>query len=210
MNEILTVHNNHFRLHHSGAVYWIQTGIALIADVHLGKTTHFRKHGIAIPPEVIRSNYLRLQEVVDTYEPKELWFLGDLFHSYKNSEWDLFANWVKAQSATITLISGNHDVVTESAYEAIGIKVYDNLEQDTFYFTHYPDTKTGYFNFCGHIHPAVKLKGSAKQQIKLPCFVKNDDQLILPAFGDFTGNFYIDQSTAEGVYVCTDNEVFLV
>ncbi|UXH80373.1 ligase-associated DNA damage response endonuclease PdeM [Roseateles amylovorans] len=41
---------------------------------------------------------------------------------------------------------------------------------------------------AGHLHPAVWLRGPAADRLRLPCFCKTADQLILPAFGAFTGS----------------------
>lgn len=211
MTETLTVHQHRFILHSSGAVYWENNNTVCIADVHLGKTTYFGKHGIAVPMEVIRSNYARMQEIIDRFNPEHLYFLGSLFQGYQNSDWEIFAHWISRQSVKITLITGNHEFTDPCMYEHIGIKVADELrESELFRFTHHPEEKDGLFNICGHLHPAVKLNGFAKQQIKLPCFVKNPNQLILPAFGDFTGNSYVDQNTMEAIFACTDKDVILV
>jgi hypothetical protein len=44
------------------AIFWQETQTLLIGDLHLGKITHFRKEGIAVPPNAIDNNFKRLNE----------------------------------------------------------------------------------------------------------------------------------------------------
>ena len=67
------------------------------------------------------------------------------------------------------------------------------------------DTKA--FVFCGHVHPGVRLQGVGRQQIKLPCFYHSTSQLILPAFGAFTGLHILKPKLEDHVYVTTGKEV---
>ena len=56
MIENLKIHKNHFKLHPSGAIYWEEKKMLLIADVHLGKVAHFRKHGAPVPANAAFQN----------------------------------------------------------------------------------------------------------------------------------------------------------
>jgi len=196
-----------FILHSSGAVFWNKESMLLIADVHLGKVTHFRKHGSAIPQESISQNFKALAEVVAYFKPKFLCFLGDLFHSYINNEWLLFENFIGEISCDVILISGNHDIIPTSMYDKIGVEVIQELVIKTFLLTHHPENRIGFFNFSGHIHPGVKLLGFGKQFLSLSCFYRTKNQIILPAFGSFTGKFIIQPKKEDHIYVITDNEV---
>ena len=60
----ITIQNQTFILHPSGALFWETRKLLLISDVHLGKVSHFRKHGVAIPNNVVSENFNRLTEVV--------------------------------------------------------------------------------------------------------------------------------------------------
>ncbi|MGO1585069.1 MAG: ligase-associated DNA damage response endonuclease PdeM, partial [Mesonia sp.] len=85
----------------SGVAYWESKHILLIADVHLGKIAHFRKHGSAVPQKAILKNFEQLKKVVATYQPEKIYFLGDLFHSAYNSEFAYFKTWVQEQQADL-------------------------------------------------------------------------------------------------------------
>lgn len=194
----------------SGVSYWEEQKMLLVADVHLGKISHFRNNGSAVPQQAIQVNFERLTAAINRYKPQKLVFLGDLFHSVLNSEWILFENWIKNQQLSVTLIAGNHDVISLQHYLVIKVEVFESLTIDKFRLTHHPEEQEGFFNICGHIHPGYRLTGFAKQFLKLKCFYKSENRLILPAFGEFTGCFLINPTSKDQVYVCTENEVIQV
>ncbi len=182
----------------------------LIADVHLGKVTHFRKHGAAIPAHVAYENLEKLTGVVNHFQPQTVCFLGDLFHSNLNSEWSDFAKWVDYTSAQVILISGNHDIIPQYLFEALGVQIYKELILEKFLLTHHPTELDAYFNFCGHIHPGVKLQGVGRQTVRVACFYKTEKQLIFPAFGSFTGKYILTPSEKDEIYVLVDGEVLFI
>ena len=158
MTHPLQINQQNFILHPFGGLFWEQKSLLLISDVHLGKVAHFRKFGAAVPQKALHQNFKWLDELVAHFQPFQICFLGDLFHSSLNKEWNLFENWVAKTAATILLIAGNHDIISSEKFRAIGIEIYQELILDNFLLTHHPEERTNYFNFCGHIHPAVRLK----------------------------------------------------
>lgn len=199
--------DNHFVLHPTGATYWQEQDVVLLADVHLGKSAHFRKHGMAVPSQADDKEYDKLNEVITAFNPSRLWFLGDLFHSYVNAEWHFFEQWVRMQSIELALIMGNHDVISRDRFEALGIKTYEVLQMGSVFLTHHPESLNDNFNIAGHIHPSIKLQGSGKQRMKLPCFFTSQTGMILPAFGDFTGTHSLTPKKGNRVFAIVDDEV---
>ena len=210
MTENISVKDEEFILHPSGAIYWEKRSKLMISDVHLGKITHFRKFGMAIPSQAIYKNFQLLQETIDYFNPQEVIFLGDLFHSSLNREWDLFEIFIKANSISFILVMGNHDSISMVKYKNLGINIYEKLVYDAFLLTHFPEEKEGYFNFSGHIHPAIKLKGMGKQSLKLPCFYKKKNQIILPAFGEFTGSYVMKKTSKVEVFAIANDKVIKI
>lgn len=197
-------------LHPSGAIYWPEQQKLLIADVHLGKVSHFRKHGAAIPPEAAAENYRKLNEVMAESQPETICFLGDLFHSYINTEWNVFIEWVGKQKKQLILIKGNHDIISDLKFEDVNMEVRDSLQIGKFLLTHHPVSEANFFNFAGHLHPGVRMVGKGRQGIRLSCFYRTTDQLILPAFGNFTGKHIIRPGENDEVYVIVSGEVIFV
>lgn len=211
MTFSISINNNTFILHCSGAVYWLERQLLLVSDAHLGKVSHFRKFGSAIPGGVIHKNFLKLDEVVRYFNPQGICFLGDLFHSTLNREWDLFRAWVQKTDIPMLLIAGNHDIINPKKYEALGIKTVSEWAiEEGFLLTHHPEIRDGYFTLCGHIHPAVTLRGVGRQVLKLPCFFRSGSQMILPAFGEFTGTYVMQPEEGDMVYVITKDVVMEV
>jgi len=192
MTHPIQLHGQSFQMHFSGALFWVDKSMLLISDVHLGKVSHFRKYGAAVPQQAVQKNFDALSIAVDFFKPKTITFMGDLFHSSLNSEWILFEEWVHSITSEIILVSGNHDIISPLKYEDLHIKVTPELVLDTFLLTHHPEEREGFFNFSGHIHPAILLSGLGRQSVKLPCFYKTDAQMILPAFGEFTGSHTLE------------------
>ncbi len=210
MTNTIKINDNTFILHSNGAVFWEEKNAILIADVHLGKVSHFRKHGVAIPKNAVSKNFSRLTEVVDYFDPESVIFLGDLFHSSKNSEWNLFVEWSDCCVAEIILIAGNHDIIAKENYDKINVKIFRELEIDGFLLTHHPTEREGLFNFSGHIHPGIELRGFGGHHIKLACFFQKKNQMILPAFGEFTGKYILVPEKDDLVYALANDEVVLI
>jgi DNA ligase-associated metallophosphoesterase len=203
----ITLHNQTFQLHSSGACYWEEQDVILLADVHLGKSAHFRKHGMAVPSQADDNEYDKLNAVIAQFQPSRLWFLGDLFHSYQNAEWHFFEQWVRMQSIEIVLVMGNHDVISREHFELLGVKTVNQLQMGNFFLTHHPAEIDGNFNIAGHIHPAVQLTGVGRQRMKIPCFFCTELGMILPAYGDFTGTYAMKPKKGNRIFGCVEDEV---
>jgi len=210
VTQNIQIHNQSFVLHPSGSLFWEEKSVLMISDVHLGKVSHFRKYGAAVPQKAIQANFELMDEVVELFDPNNIYFLGDLFHSHINSEWNLFEEWTSKSTSKIILINGNHDIIPPLKYEALGIIIQDELVEKDFLLTHHPAERENYFNFCGHIHPAVKIRGSGKQSLRLPCFFKSPNQMILPAFGEFTGSFTLKPNKKDQVFAIAEGMIIKI
>jgi uncharacterized protein len=183
------------------------TDALIIADVHLGKGTHFNKAGMPIPIASLDKDIQNLVAIIHKYQAETVIFLGDLFHSTINSEWDIFTDFLKRHATlNFILVKGNHDIFDAKHYLHANFKVVNTLAYDDFIFSHEPIAH-GKLVICGHIHPAIKMKGKAKQTLTLPCFYKADKHLILPAFGSLTGLHVLPIKKAEQIFIISKNTV---
>jgi len=195
------------------AIYWKREQALLMADLHLGKINHFRKSGIPVPSKANEKNLELIIELIQSTNPARVIFLGDLFHSHYNQEWEVFGELVKHfQSISFELVLGNHDILSEGQYVRKGITLYEELRMPPFIFTHHPlETEDqDFYNLAGHIHPGATLHGKARQSVTLPCFYFGKQQGILPAFGMFTGLARIRPKKEDGVYVIVENAIVKV
>lgn len=210
MAHPIQIRKQSFKMHFSGTLFWEEKSMLLISDVHLGKVSHFRKFGAAVPQAAVQKNFDMMDTAIDYFKPKTLVFMGDLFHSSLNKEWEIFEDWVRRKSIEIILISGNHDIISPLKYETLLIKVVPEILLDTFLLTHHPEEREGFFNFSGHIHPAIKLSGLGRQSVRLSCFYKTDHQMILPAFGEFTGTYTLEPCNGCEVFALLGDAVLPV
>jgi DNA ligase-associated metallophosphoesterase len=183
----------------------------LVADLHFGKINHFRRSGIPVPPGANDKNTETLIDLLNTIKPKRTIFLGDLFHSHYNEEWDVLGQVLKHFSAcSFELVRGNHDILSQRQYERHHIEVHENsLTIGRFILTHAPLDAAAeeHYNLSGHIHPGVRLTGKGKQSLTLPCFYFGKRQGILPAFGSFTGLALLAPKKEEQVFVIAGDQV---
>jgi len=209
----VTISEERLELLPDRAVYLPSKSALLIADVHLGKVNHFRKNGIAVPSPASRNNLSRLAVMFESEQPREVIFLGDLFHSSFNRAWPEFARFVaEFPEVMFTLVTGNHDILGHHVFEAAGLRVEKHLEFGPFWLTHDRSEHMDLFNLFGHIHPAVRLRGAGKQHLKVPCFFFNFRERfgILPSFGDFTGSHVLKPDSDCKAFVTTGTEVLAV
>ena len=198
------------------ALLWQDEKALIVADVHLGKVGHFRKAGIAIPRSMEQEDLALLSDLIYLYKPEKVIFLGDLFHSDLNNDWDWLVLWRDLfKSVEMILVKGNHDIIADQVYLNSGFKLCDHFQKDSFLFVHEPMTlkkldNQALYVISGHIHPGVKLRGKGRQFLTLPCFHFGMKQAILPAFGKFTGKVCLQCDESDQVFgVLKDSVVAL-
>ena len=192
---------------------WIQElRTLLLSDLHLGKVNHFRRSGIPVPQKVNDSNTETLLQLLMQYGPDRTIFLGDLFHSHYNQEWEVLVQVVSAfPETTFDLVTGNHDILGPHQYQRNRINQHGQYQlTPEILLTHIPDEESTskIYQICGHLHPAVTLRGKGRQSITLPCFWFGNSIGILPAFGAFTGMKRIEPVEGDQIFVIADKKIF--
>lgn len=204
-----TIRGEELILHPSKVIYYPNENALIISDAHLGKADHFRKSGIPVPEGVNKTNLDKIESLINEFNPERIIFLGDLFHSSLNIAWTTFNNLINQfPNKVFELVKGNHDILPDEVYKSSSLIIVDELILGPFMLTHIPlDRKSELYNLAGHIHPGISLKGKAKQYLKLPCFVFNKWQGILPAFGDFTGLFKMNPQEWDQIFGVSSDSV---
>ena len=188
----------------------------MVADVHLGKSGHFRRHGLAVPGQVSAKDVNRLSKLVQTEQPKRVLFLGDLFHSSFNREWRLLGELIQTYpSIEWMLVKGNHEYLADDVYGRLGLQVVSGQwSLGPFVFRHEPTWEGDNpqtdrcFEWSGHLHPGILLRGLARQNMRIPCFYQRPQGVVLPAFGSFTGLSLQPPEAAESIFGVADGRVF--
>lgn len=217
-NEHITIlfHGQELIVSAKRVLYYPAEDTLILSDIHLGKAGHFRKNGIPVPIDINQDNLNRLDACIELFNPKKIIFIGDLFHSEANTEWDDFHDWrTRHRKLSMTLALGNHELYSPQKYEALGLKVASHVDLNGLRFRHQPEPSGAKpiessevsASICGHLHPGIKLAGKGKQRLVLPCFAHYEQQLILPAFGTFTGLHMITMKEALQLYAIAENEL---
>lgn len=209
----ITVSGYTITLLHQKAIWMPEIKTLIIADLHIGKIEHFRSAGIGLPSEASTATITKLKNILDTYLPEKVIFLGDLFHSRKNSSFSFFKNLLETYShVEFILVSGNHDIMTENDYQNLGLVVVYEYYLEKLWLTHEPQDKIipGFYNIAGHLHPGVRLTGKGKESISLSCFYFGEQSAILPAFGYFTGKAMLQNKEKGTIYAIADEKIIMI
>ena len=208
------IRNNTFILFSTRCIFWEDANALILSDLHLGKSGHFRKHGIAVPPKVFKSDMHKLISQIQFVKPSKIIIVGDLFHSHENKEHELFYKWRNDfPLIEFHLVKGNHDILKNKTYMNASIIVHEHSYSfNGFTFTHDIENcnKTHDYCFSGHIHPGITISGIAKQSIKLPCFYFSENYAVLPAFGNFTGTYSLKPAKGDTIFAIADNKIIKV
>jgi DNA ligase-associated metallophosphoesterase len=205
----ITIKEKSIKLLIEKAAIWLEEKTLIISDMHLGKISHFRKAGIALPAKAAEHNFNILDNLILSNNIWRIIFTGDLFHSDKNEEWDTFCRWRrKYHSVEMHIVPGNHDRFDLKCYADVPLIVHqDEYIIDDFVFTHHPRiAKENEYIFCGHVHPVIKVPINSATY-RLPCFYISEQQMIMPSFGYFTGGYVIQPIESEKVIAVVNKEL---
>lgn len=204
----IIIHNQTFVLDHRKVVFDVTKKRLILADLHVGKSAHFRKNGHSMPSYGFENDLKRLQDIMQDYSPKEVLILGDLFHSDHNEEFDKWNKLVASYSETdFQLVIGNHDRWTLTKNRNQRMKFVNELNEDFIKYTHEPTATLNQVNFCGHLHPGVNLIGTGRQRLKLSCFWLSEKTLLFPAFSELTGLCIIKPKKEDRVFAAVGDKV---
>ena len=197
----------------------------IVADLHFGKTGHFRKSGIAVPQNIFKEDLQRLFAEIQYCKPKQLVIAGDMFHSDANKEMDLFLRWRKDISyLPIQLVKGNHDILHDEFYQSANIETENNkLDIDHFSFVHDISVvnsqwsiqngekkNTENYFFSGHVHPGIVISGNSRQSLCFSCFYFGAQYAILPAFSAFTGFYAVKPKKNDSVFAIVKDSLMKI
>lgn len=198
-----------FTLTNQRAAFWKKEKALILSDLHIGKTAHFRKNGIALANHIMKSDLERLSVLIEYFQPEKFIVVGDLLHAGDNSDVDEFCNWRNQYpDLQFYLIEGNHDKISKKLESKLCLNFKaEILEIDNIIFVHDFKKDQLKFQVTGHIHPGFVINSSVKN-IKLPCFVVTENQLLLPAFSEFTGLDTKNLPKKGRFYIFTDSEIY--
>lgn len=169
-------------------IYWPRRKILLAADLHWGKTQYLRNHGIAVSDAVLDADLERLGHIFQDYEISNFIVLGDLVHHEKAlspSIIEKINTFREKNPVELILVKGNHDRYTEFP-SSWGLVEETHLRIDQFLLVHDQKKREKSYQFCGHIHPMMRLSTSL-DSLRLPSFMLLEKACYLPAYSHLTG-----------------------
>jgi len=188
----------------------------IVSDWHLGKLTHFRKEGLFVPAPAIEEELERLNLLIDELDVKEIVFLGDLFHSEWNSDWEklkTYINSINNLSIKCSLTKGNHDILAENHFHHMNLRLIEELVlSEGIVLSHEPinGLPDYMYNIVGHIHPGCLIEAGARQSFKLACFHLQNKVLTMPAFGKFTGLYLVKKEVNSKIFAIVNDTVIAI
>lgn len=199
-------------LHPGRALYWPRMRTLIIADLHFGKGSLFRAAGVPVPAGSTSQGLDALSSLINELQPARLLILGDFFHgkaSRQQSTLDTISRWRQRQrNVEMLLVRGNHDRHAGDPSPDWRIECRDApLREGSLAFCHEPCALPDVPVICGHVHPAAHVKDFDGSMVKIPCFVVEPNQMILPAFGKFTGTHGMSPSAHRQIYLAAAGKV---
>ncbi|MBS0241077.1 MAG: ligase-associated DNA damage response endonuclease PdeM [Proteobacteria bacterium] len=202
----------------SGALYWPDEQMLIVADLHLEKGSAFAARGFMLPPYDTRATLHRLTEVIERRQPRTVVALGDSLHDRgahrRLAEDDLDVVKGLQRGRSWIWVTGNHD---RQVAGQLGGEVVDQVEACGLVLQHEPDAADESVHIAGHLHPVARV-GLGGASVRWPCFIANERRLVLPAFGAFTGGLNVLDAAFQalfgsgpfGVQVCGRDGVYPV
>lgn len=170
----------------SGAIWWPDAALLVVSDLHLGKSGRAaRKRDQPLPPYETRDTLSRLASDLAATAARCVVCLGDSFddleaaHHLPEQE-RLWITQLQAGRQWIW-VEGNHD---PGPVEFGGTHLRQVL-MGALTFRHIADPAAS-GEVSGHYHPKARLQTRGRV-ISRPAFLYDDDRLILPAYGTYTG-----------------------
>ncbi len=165
----------------TGALYLPDHGALCVSDLHLGKSDRIaRRSGVMLPPYEVQVTLEKLQTDIDRIDPQTLICLGDSFDDLDaadslQEDMRLLLTGLQAGRKWIW-IEGNHDPgpVDLGGTHLAQIKI------GTLTLRHIATPEKA--EISGHYHPKHRVTGRSR-----PAFVYDQDRLIMPAYGAYTG-----------------------
>ena len=177
------------------ALWWPAARMVMVADVHFGKAATFRRAAQPVPHGTTADNLARLDAVLAATGADHLVFLGDFLHARSGAAdalWQQLLPWRQRHAhVAMTLVRGNHDQHAGDPPAALALALVNEpwlpWADAPVLACHHPQAVAGHTVIAGHLHPTLRLRGPARDALRAPCFSWGDGQLVLPAFGAFTG-----------------------
>ena len=171
----------------SGALFWPAQSLLTVSDLHFGKSERLaRRGGTLLPPFDTTETLSRLDRDITATNPAQVICLGDSFDDLEAAHGLPEASrlWLTRLMAgrNWSWVEGNHDPGPIN----LGGTHRTDITIGPLTFRHIADpAQSG--EVSGHYHPKARIAGQSRA-----CFLFDQNRLILPAYGSYTGGLWCD------------------
>ncbi|GEA08609.1 metallophosphatase [Alteromonas sp. KUL42] len=194
-----------------GVAYLPACDWLIVSDLHLEKGSYLRSFGNPLPNIDSTATLLRLERILEDYQPSRVISLGDSFHDRhsmsrmtkhdKSHLSDLVNN-----TRQWMWVEGNHDPELPAGIPG---EPCEEIHLDGIVFRHEPQQNESKAQVIGHFHPKLRTRIS-RRSYSGKSFVHNATLFIMPAFGQFTGGLNIDDEVMLSLLSKKERNAFML
>lgn len=192
----------------SGGLYWPELNALLVADLHFEKMSSFARRGQLLPPYDTAMTIGRLERDLAATGARKVIALGDSFHRDEGvatlQEAERLRLRTLVEARDWVWLSGNHD----PSPHALGGVCCAELAIAACVMRHEPVRGQAGL-IAGHLHPAARVALNGKSA-RRPCFVWDENLMILPAYGASTGSLNILSPAFHGLFDHAQTQVIMI
>jgi DNA ligase-associated metallophosphoesterase len=193
-----------------GALWWADTRMLVVADLHLEKGSSFARRGQLVPPYDTGETLARLARLVARLDPRVVVALGDSFHDNEGAARLSVSYRVMLKGLQLgrewIWISGNHDPDRPADVGGDGM---DEFGIGRLVFRHEPRQGPASGDVAGHLHPCARIHGRGRS-VRRRCFAGDGERLVLPAFGAYAGGLDVLHGAIAGLFAPENFRAFLL
>jgi DNA ligase-associated metallophosphoesterase len=190
-DKIIRLHGHAFVADPSGALFWPDEHMLIVADLHLEKGSAHAARRIFLPPYDTSATLAALADAVARFAPRRVVALGDSFHdgggAVRMLPHDTRSLRALQAGRDWIWIAGNHD---PAAPMGLAGDHQEALEIGGLALRHEPAAGLGVGEIAGHLHPVARV-ASRTGTLRRRCFASDGARLILPAFGAYAGGLNV-------------------
>lgn len=209
-SQTLTISGHELAIDPSGALWWAEERMLIVADLHLEKGSAQAARGYLLPPYDTLATLNALAALQNHYRPRTVLALGDSFHDRRAGQ--RMAN-VDAERlrhlSTISdwiWIAGNHDREAPMTLRGDWLTEWSC---GALSFRHAPTHSLAPGEVAGHLHPVAKIQVRGRN-LRCRCVVSDGTRAILPAFGAYTGGLNICDEAFAPVFARAAMKVWML
>ena len=207
-SSTIMFHGQTLKLNGDGTIFWPQQSLLIVSDLHLEKGAALSA-GAPLPAYDTPDTIQRLAARIAYDRPASLLCLGDSFHTSERAFLLPPNSLAQLQDlgaqTDIIWVTGNHDAHLPNRLPG---RIVSEAQIDNLRFSHEADLRQDIATISGHYHPKARVKLRARA-LSARCFIETKNDLIMPAFGSYTGGLNIYHE-ALSPFISPDTMIHLI